>query len=245
MSDKPAIYIPTDNQGYHNNNPELTKERLKKAKSYADQSTIIVCPTRGLIPARVVSSFLSIIKPMNQKVVGPIFMEKMEVGEAYNQVIENVILANPELAKFKYLLTIEEDNLVPPNILTQLLQDIEDFDAVGSLYWTKGEGGQPMSYGNPMNPPLNFIPFNPPANSVTPVNGLGMGATLFRMSMFTEGKISKPFFKTCNDYDPVNGTKVYTQDLYFFENACRAGYRMGVSTKVLTGHLDYESGIVW
>ena len=42
------------------------------------------------------------------------FAVGMEVGEAYSQAIE-AILAHPDLSKFKYILTMEHDNIPPPD----------------------------------------------------------------------------------------------------------------------------------
>ncbi len=240
---KPTIVFPESNIGYHNQDLNESNNRIKKSKAYADLSTVIICPTRGLIPSRVVSSLISLGRPMNQKVVGPIFIERMEVGEAYNTAIE-LILNNPDLSKFKYVLTVEEDNLPPPDGLIKLLETISqgDYDAVGGLYWTKGEGGMPMMYGNPKEFPLNFRPLLPIPDAVQPCNGIAMGFSIFKMEMFTSGKIEKPFFKTCNDY--AEG-KIYTQDLYFCEKALKAGYRFAVDTKIKVGHYDFQNDKVW
>lgn len=240
---KPVIHMPADNVGFHNQDLEKTRERLKKAKAFANQSTVILCPTRGVISARVVNAMMGLGKPMNQQVVGPIFLEKMEVGEAYEQGIE-MILQNPVLRTFKYVLTIEEDNLPGPGDFMRLLEVMGEgnFDAIGGLYFTKGEGGMPMMYGNPKDFPLNFRPMMPIANTVQACNGIAMGFSLFKMEMFTSGRIERPFFKTCNDY---NEGKIYTQDLYFCEKALKAGYRFAVDTSVRVGHYDYENDMVW
>ena len=68
----PQIIVP-DNTGIHNASDYST--RLEKEKTYRDLSTIIVCPTRGYISARIVQSWQGLIRPMNQKVIGPLFME--------------------------------------------------------------------------------------------------------------------------------------------------------------------------
>ena len=106
----PAIIMPE--VGYHNSDMDRSVTRLDKAKSYRDLSTIIICPTRGMIPARIVQSWMGLMRPMNQKCVGPLFAIGMEVAEAYNATIAS-ILANPDLASWKYILTIEEDNAPP------------------------------------------------------------------------------------------------------------------------------------
>jgi hypothetical protein len=239
---QPSILIP-DNAGIHNSSDYVA--RLKKEKTYRDLSTIIVCPTRGMIPARIVQSWQGMIRPMNQKVLGPIFMEGMEVGEAYNSVIK-MILENPELSKFKFMLTLEEDNAPPADGLMKLYESIDNYDAVGGLYWTKGEGGQPMCYGNPADTPINFIPQIPAPDTVTPCNGLGMGFTLFRMEMLRDKRFDYGnWFKTKQEVAYDGSVQVYTQDLWFFQNARALGYKFACDSRVKVGHYDPANQIMW
>lgn len=239
---QPQIVIP-DYRGAHNSNPE-TNERLQKSKSYQDLSTIIICPTRGQIPAKVVQSWMGLMRPMNQKVIGPLFAIGMEVGEAYNQTIQS-ILDNPELSKWKYILTIEEDNMPPPDGLLKLYESMDKYDVVGGLYWTKGVEGQPMIYGDPKVMPKNFIPQMPQTGQVQEANGLGMGFNLFKLDMFKDKNLPKPWFKTKQEYIPGQGASAYTQDLYFYENAGKLGYKFACDNRVLVGHYAYAEDIVW
>ena len=240
----PAIVTENLNLGLHNADLVASVERLAKGRTHQDLSTVIVCPTRGLIPDRVVQAWMGLIRPMNQKVIGPLFIRGYEVGHAYNMAVE-MILQNPELSKWKYMLTIEEDNLPPPDGLIRLYESMETYDVVGGLYWTKGEGGQPMIYGDPSVEPLNFIPQIPIPDTVQPASGLGMGFNLFKIDMFKDERLQKPWFQTLNDVVPGQGVKVYTQDLYFYENAGKLGYKFACDTRVRVGHLDPQSDVVW
>lgn len=242
---KPTIIMSgdTDNMGIHNVSDYTT--RLEKEKIYRDLSCVILCPTRGVIPARMVSAWQGLMRPMNGQVLGPIFLEEMEVGEAYNQGIK-MILENPQLSNFKFILTLEEDNAPPPDGLLKLYEHIDDYDAIGGLYWTKGEGGQPMCYGNPAEQPLSFRPQIPLPDQLTPANGLGMGFTLFRTEMFKDERFEYgKWFKTLNEYDPQSGAKAYTQDLYFFEKARALGYKFACDARVKVGHWDQKEKIMW
>lgn len=239
---EPKIYMPE--VGLHNKDLDISINRLENSKTYRDLSTIIICPTRGVIPARVVQSFMGLMRPMNQKVIGPIFAVGMEVGAAYNSIIES-ILANPELSKYKYILTIEEDNMPPSDGLLKLYESMDKYDVVQGLYWTKGEGGQPMIYGDPNVFPKNFIPQIPKTGEIMPCNGLGMGFNLFKLDMFKDPDISKPWFKTVQEVVPGQGAKSYTQDLFFYENAAKAGYVFACNCDVRVGHYDINADIVW
>ncbi len=247
---KPQIVIQ-DYAGYHNKDIEKSRDRLLKGKSYKDLSTIIIVPTRGVIPAKVVQNWWSLMTPMNQKVIR-IFMIGMEVGEAYSAAID-MILQNPDLKNWKYILTLEEDNMPPPDGLLKLYEAINTpmpdaprgYDVVSGLYWTKGEGGMPMIYGDVNVMPLNFIPQPPKVDGIQRCNGIGMGFDLFKMEIFKDPKLEKPFFKTLQHFDPQKGCRVYTQDLHFFEKAGKLGYKFAVDNRIRVGHYQLETDIVW
>src|SRR5438105_398817 len=193
--------------GRNNANIEAARDRLIRGQTYRDLSTICIVATRGMIPSRVVQSWMGLAPAMNQKFMR-IFLEQMEVGDAYNKGIE-MVLAHPDLSTWKYVLTLEEDNCPSPDGLLKLYESIQKFDSVGGLYWTKGDQGQPMIYGDPQVMPKNYIPQLPKADTVQECNGLGMGFTLFKLDMFR--KIPKPWFKTLQEYAPGQGMRAATQ----------------------------------
>ena len=238
----PQIIVP-HNLGGSNADLAAANKRLTASKSYKDLSTVIICPTRGgrsLCP-RFVSAMLGLMRPMNQQVVGPIFMSGMEVGHAFNAAIE-MILANPQLAKFKYVLTIEDDNIPPPDALLKIYEGIDEYDVIGGLYWTKGEGGVPQIWGDPKDHVLNFRPQPPRVGEVVECCGTGMGFNLWRISMFRDPNLRKPWFKTLNGAD---GGGVGTQDLYAWADFRKNGYRCAVDCRVLVGHWDEANQISW
>jgi hypothetical protein len=122
---------------------------------------------------------------------------------------------------------------------------MDKYDVVGGLYWTKGEGGQPMIYGDPKVLPKNFIPQLPRTGEVVACNGLGQGFNLFKLDMFKDKDMIKPFFKTVQEIVPGQGARAYTQDLYFYENAAKCGYKFACDCRCLVGHLDVISDIIW
>ena len=239
MSVKPQIIIQGI-EGYHNTIPN--NDNLKK-NAYRDLSTICIVPTRGQITAKIVQSWLGLMTPMNQKFVR-VFAIGMEVGAAYSTTIENII-HHPELSKWKYILTLEEDNAPPPDGLLKLYDHMDKYDVIGGLYWTKGLEGKPMCYGRTDVFPMGFAPFMPESETVTPCNGLGMGFTLFKMDIFKNKKLPKPFFETVQKYVPGMGPTAYTQDLKFFENAGKLGYKFACDSRVKVGHYDYENDQMW
>lgn len=219
--------------------------------TYQDNSTVIIVPTRGTLHHRFVQSYMGLIAPMNQKRAA-LFAAGHEVGKAYDAMVANIL--SGECSKWKYILTIEDDNLVPPDAHIRLLETIEagKFDAVGGLYFTKGELNMPMAFGDPEEYKrtgiLDFRPRDLRAAlsngaSLVEVNGLAMGCTLWRMELFRE--FAAPWFVTCNDYAEGVGIKCFTQDLYACERMKRAGKRFAVDVRVRVGHLDVNTGDVY
>ena len=229
--------------GHNNANLGDSITRLRSGGTYRDASTVCIIPTpSGMISTKVATAIWSLVTPMNQK-FAKYTVEGKEVGEAYNEAV-GMILDHPDLSKWKYLLTIEHDNLPPQDGLLKLVESIKDYDAVGGLYWTKGDFGQPMLYGDPKIKPRNYLPQLPKPDSIQACNGLGMGFTLFRIEMFRELKKSGnwPLFQTVQD---LKEGRVMTQDLAFFDLAGKAGYKFACDTRVKVGHLEIESGKVW
>jgi hypothetical protein len=228
--------------GFHNDDLDAARERLQRGKAYRNLATVMVVPTRGVIPARVVESWMGLMTPMNHPFVR-MFVSGMEVGDAYNVAVES-ILAHPMLSTFPYLLTVEEDNIPPPDGLLRLYESIDEFDIVAGLYWTKGEGGQPMIYGDP-KAIVGFAPQVPIVDAVQECNGTGMGFTLWRMDLFRDERIPRPWFKTVQEWSPDRGAAMGTQDLYFMGNARKVGRRIASDNRVRVGHYDHASDIVW
>lgn len=223
--------------GKHSANLEETISRLNQECAYKDLSCILIVPAFGSIPTKVVASWLNMYGAPNQKFVR-LFAMGMEVGAAFTTCIEN-ILANPELSKYKYLVTLEHDNIPPPDGLVKLLQKMEkhpEYAAIGGLYFTKGVGGQPQIWGDPKSPVLNFRPQPPVPGALVECCGTGMGFTCFRLDMFKDEKLRKPWFKTTSSQEEG----VMTQDLYFWSDARKYGYRAAIDCDIKVGHYDLD-----
>lgn len=227
-------------------------ERVKliSGTTYKDNSTIIIVPTRGMVHHRVVSAWQNVLGPMNQK-RAMLFASGDEVGKAYCRMIE-FILGHPELSKWKYILTLEDDNLPPPDAHIRLLESIEDtkVDAVSGIYFTKGEYNMPMAYGDPKLFERGELEFRPrdvraavTQGHIMEVNGIAMGCALWRMDLFRD--VPGPWFVTEADYEEGKGSRAFTQDLFFCNRARRAGKRFAVDFRVRVGHLDINTGIVY
>lgn len=227
--------------GRHNGAVGKTRSRLEKSASWKRQRIVVILPADAKISTKVALSHWNLAFPPNNAVVRMLAVG-MEVGAAYSTAIEQ-ILAHPELREWEYVLTLEHDNMPPADGVLRLLERMEEhpeFACIGGLYFTKGEGGVAQIWGDPKDPVLNFRPQLPdPAGRLVECCGTGMGFNLWRLSMFKDKKLRRPWF--------VTQTKdgIATQDLYFWNDARRHGYRCAIDCSVKVGHYEPSTDTVW
>lgn len=233
---KPQLTIQSFD-GEHNRDVTKTRDRLIKGGSWKKQRIILILPAGDSIPAKVALSHWNLIFPPNQGAIR-ILAQGMEVGDAYSTAIEQV-LCHPELSKWEYILTLEHDNMPPCDGALKLVAAMEkhpEYSCIGGLYYTKGEGGVAQIWGDPKDMPMNFRPQLPdPNGGIVECNGTGMGFNLFRLKMFKDPKLIRPWFKTV-----AGKSGVGTQDLNFWSNARMNGYRCAIDCSVKVGHFDLE-----
>lgn len=229
--------------GAHNAADSGSIARITEGKSWKKQRIIVLMPTSNKIDAKVVLSWINLMYPPNQAVARFMCLGQ-EVGEAYSYAIEHQILANPELSQWDYILTLEHDNMPPSDGLIKLLDRMEkhpEYACIGGLYWTKGPGGVPQIWGDPKDPIINYRPQPPKDGELVECVGTGMGFNLWRMSMFKDEKLRKPWFKTTAS--TIEGCQ--TQDLYFWTDARKYGYRCAIDCSVKVGHYDNVNDFIW
>ena len=228
--------------GAHNADLLKSATRMMESGQWKRARIVVILPASNTMSTKVALSHWNLIFPPNNA-VSRILAVGMEVGEAYSQAID-AILANPELSQWEYVLSIEHDNTPPPDGVLKLLETMDrrpELAAVSGLYWTKGEGGVPQIWGDPSDPVLNFRPQPPRVGEVVEWCGTGMGFVLWRMAMFKDQRIPRPLFRT--KYSATEG--VGTQDLAFWSEARKYGYRCAVDCRVLVGHHDAATDTTW
>jgi hypothetical protein len=237
---KPQIVM--QEVGHHNRDLGASSARILRGGSWKKQRIIRIKPAADMIPAKCADSHESLIYPPNQGVVRMLALGQ-EVGEAYSNCIEQIV-SHPELSKWEYILTLEHDNCPPQDGVLKLIEDMEahpEFACIGGLYWTKGEGGVPQIWGDPTDPVTNFRPIVPEPGKLVECCGTGMGFNLWRTKMFRDERIAKPWFRTKASKEEGVGT----QDLAFWSEARKAGYRCAIDTRILVGHYDVANDQMW
>ena len=233
---KPQL-IASDFSGEHNKDLKKTISRIQQGGSWKKQRMVVILPAADLVPAKCVLSWWNLAFPPNNGVCRIMALGD-EVGVAYSKAIE-AVLADPNLSTWEYILTLEHDNCPPANGVVKLVEEMEnhpEYACIGGLYFTKGEGGCAQIWGDIKDPVMNYRPQAPdPTGKLVECYGTGMGFNLWRMKMFRDERIERPWFKTLNGIDNKG---VGTQDLTFWTKARKYGYRCAVDCSVKVGHYD-------
>jgi hypothetical protein len=233
--------IVTLSPGRHNEGIEAAFQRVLSGATWKKQRVVTVIPAAKDIPTKVALSHWSLMYPPNQPTYRMLALGQ-EVGDAYTNCIEG-ILAHPELSQWEYVLTVEHDNVPPPDGLLKLIKRMDEhpeYACIGGLYWTKGEGGVPQIWGDPSDPVVNFRPQPPRPGELVECCGTGMGFNLWRMELFKDEKLKRPWFRTIAGAEGIG-----TQDLAFWGDARKHGYRCAVDCDVLVGHWDSQNEVCW
>lgn len=228
--------------GRNQSNMDASIARLELEGGHRDLSCLLLIPALGTVPTRAVAAWWDLYFPPNQK-LSRLFAVGLEPGAAYSDAII-MALDNPWLSKYKYLLTMEHDNLPPPDGAVKLIQRMEqhpEFAAIGGLYFTRGEGGNAQIYGDPRNEPYDFRSQLPVPGQLVECCAVAMGFTVFRMDLFKDRRLRRPWFKMGDS--PADAFS--TQDFYAWSDFRKYGYRCAVDCAVAVGHLDLDTGIVW
>jgi hypothetical protein len=242
--------VVTDMSGHHATNMPETVARLQRGGSWRKQRIVVIIPTADMISVEVMMSLWNLAFPPNNGVV-KIAALGDEVGEAYTRAVESIV-AHPQLNEWEYILCIEHDNTVPQDGVIRLVERMEqhpEFAAIQGLYFTKGPGGCAQIWGSPQQDPvINYRPQPPdPNGGLIETYGVAQGFTMFRLALFKDARLKKPWFKTLNGKD---GQGIATQDLTFWNDARQYGYRCAVDCGCKIGHIDITGdygpkGFIW
>lgn len=230
--------LVTFDPGEHQRDLAQTSERLLRGGSWKKQRTVMILPAGEMIPTKVALAWASLYFPPNQSMHRMAALG-MEVGDAYSSAIAEVI-SHPDLSQWEYILTMEHDNLPPPDGLVRLIERMDqhpEYACIGGLYFCKGPGGCAHIWGDIRDPQLNYRPQVPRAGELVECYGTSMGFNLWRMSMFRDQRLARPWFKTLNG---TEGKGIGTQDLAFWSDARKYGYRCAVDCSIAVGHLDFD-----
>lgn len=232
-----------NHEGVYGRDLQITRKKLLRRGAHRPQRIVLVCPAIAPIDPKVMFSQWNVLFPQNQRVQRVLALGQ-EVGHAYANAFEGV-LTHPEYGQYEYFLTMETDNMPPPDGLMKLLARMEahpEFTAIAGLYFTKGDGGYAMIMGDPEGP-TNFRPQLPVDDALIECCAVPTGFTLWRMADFRASA------RRAADCDWFIGQTtlggVISPDIHFWTKARPFGFRCAVDCSVKVGHYDIESGVIF
>jgi hypothetical protein len=236
------VIVTDTSSGVNNEDLSASATRIIEGGTWKKQRTVMLLPSAPMVSAKCALSWMNLIVPPNQGFARWLLLGD-EVGVAYSNAIEQV-LTNPVAKDWEYILTVESDNSIPADGLVKLIKQMEahpEYACVGGLYWLKGHGGVPQIWGDPKDPVPNYRPQPPVPGELVECCGTGMGFNLWRISMFRDAKLPRPLFRTKASAEEGVGT----QDLAFWDEARKLGYRCAIDCSVLVGHHEVSTDIMW
>jgi hypothetical protein len=234
---------------------------------------LVGTPTTGLLRVEWVGARFSQTIPTNWS-SGDIwqFMSSYiplayQIADAENLICKAVVEGN-----YEWLLSIESDNVIPPDTFRKMNEYMmsKEFPVVGGLYFTKSSPPEPMIYRKAGTGYYNDWKFG----DKVMCDGLPLGCTLIHGDLIREvwkdsaeyvvnGQVTRRVFEQPNEgwRDPVSGaflSRSGTTDLAFFRRLIDGGYlaKAGfleaqkqefpfmVDTSIFVRHID-NNGVQW
>jgi predicted SAM-dependent methyltransferase len=207
---------------------------------YPNFRTLALCvPWSGRpLPPELPMAFKNCSPPMNSNTI---YFETRgkNIDEARNWFAEQAIKNNA-----KYLFFWDEDVLVPPHALRELMyvaDNWKDIAVIGGIYCLKVERPEPLVFKTTGGGPY----WDWKVGEVFPCAATGMGCTLIRAEVFKD--IERPWFRTVDDLSPyldnIPSGEQWTEDLYFCRKvADTKKWKIMAHGGLLMPHIDVRTG---
>jgi predicted SAM-dependent methyltransferase len=191
------------------------------------------------VPIEWAFSYKAMDVPINYNAVN-ITTQGMKVDDA-----REFIATEAQKNKVKYLMFLGDDTVPPPHIMRRfifLMENNPEIQVIGGIYVVKSDPPFPLVFrGNGGGSYWDWK-----VGELFWVTGLGMDATMIRMSVFD--KLPKPWFQTIKAdgfADSVNKVEAWTEDLYFCDKVTKEfGEKTSVwaDGSILCDHYDIRTG---
>lgn len=190
-------------------------------------------PTFGAVSIEWHGSMMQLQQPMNRS-IRHVYIKGKEVGDARNQIVRHALDYRGLLGeRFSHVFFVDDDVLMPPHALSQLLAHRKPI--VAGLYYAKTTTPQPLILGDA----FTGVNTDWTPGDVVPCEAHGMGCTLIAREVF-EALGDGPWFQTTNErYINDQGVPVQwhqTEDVYFLKRAKAAGFPPLVDTGLFCFH---------
>jgi ubiquinone/menaquinone biosynthesis C-methylase UbiE len=152
------------------------------------------------------------------------------VDKARNDLVKMALKDNCD-----YVFFIDSDTLIPQGALNALLK--MNVDIASGLYFAKGKPYLPVA--RIKEGERHFFLEDFEYNQIYEVQGVGMGCCLIKTEVFK--KLEFPYFKL--EWRKHEGKDYQiAEDLYFCDEAIKAGFKVHLNTGVVCNHFGIEVG---
>ncbi len=176
-----------------------------------------------------------------------------EIAECRNKIVAEALAFNRDRGPISHLFWLDDDVLVMPNAIMELLSQQVDICSGTYFFKVEGPASQPLLWPGTISSEMNLREFDAPAmfpfrpDVILPVQYCGMGLTLVKLSVYQrmldeldlgEDRYGNPqWYRTGKDEGfsqrgSESGPSVYTEDSYFLTQTAKLGIQpLGVTTR--------------
>ena len=193
----------------------------------------ICVPLYNSVPASFFVNFINRLhewKDQNKYDVQIYMRASTIVDKARNDLVKMALKDNCD-----YVFFIDSDTIIPNGAIDALLA--MNVDIASGLYFSKGKPYLPVARVKEGEKHFYLEDFE--FNQIIEVQGVGMGCCLIKTDVFK--KLEFPYFKLeWRKHEDIDYQ--IAEDLYFCDEAIKAGYKVHLNTGVICEHYGIEVG---
>lgn len=199
---------------------------------FSPNHLLIAIPSRGMVSTDFVSSLLAQDNPLNMTIQYR-FEVGGEIGSSRNSLVSFALKNQVE-----YLVFIDDDVIVPANLLNKLIYWAKKgHDVVSGVYYSKQIPPQPLVFKGRGNGYASDWKLNDVINDA---DGIGMGMALIKTEVFKN--IPRPWFKSVVNQQSTDDALIsIDESLYFCDKLKSQDIKILVDTSIQGIHYDAQS----
>lgn len=222
----------------------LNKDTVYVEGGHQRANFLIGIPSLGTCSIKFAMSLSRLQMPLNSE-VHSVVVERMEIADARNYIVNHLLSLNPMP---KYLFFLGDDMLPQWDALVRLHEEMikGNWDLLTGLYYLKQDPPEPLlrrkHISGSLIPGKHFD-----VGDVVSVDLTGLDFTLIKSSVFA--KLKYPYFRTgFTQHNKKYGKPkiiMHTEDVHLMDQMLKQKMSIGVHTGIRVGHFDYKSGQVF
>lgn len=188
---------------------------------------LIAIPTLNLLTSEFMKAYLNMQYPLMTQGELLFLKGNKTIANKRQEIVEYAIENN-----FTHIFFLDDDVIIPPNILTWL--KVFDKDAISGVYYSKTNPSFPLVFKNLTEPYMKYLDEK---EEVIEVEGFSFGCSLIKIDVFKllKEKGEDLFFKEEKD---ISALHKLTEDIYFFKLCKKHDIKLHQSINLQCMHID-------